>query len=149
MFGKGAYFADCVSKSANYCFASQHDYSTHGCLLLCEVALGNERELLQADYNASQLPPGAHSTKGVGRTQPQPSGAVVLADGVRVPCGPAVDVDVPGAALQYNEYIGAPRGDCESVFAYCAFVSLSVTHLLALCVVLSAPLSLQCTIRIK
>jgi poly [ADP-ribose] polymerase len=107
MFGKGVYFADCVSKSANYCFASQHDYSSVGCMLLCEVALGNPRELLQSDYNADRLPANAHSTKGVGRTQPDPSGAVVLPDGVKVPCGKVQDVQVPGSALQYNEYIGA------------------------------------------
>lgn len=39
MFGKGIYFADMVSKSANYCMAS-HSNNT-GLLLLCEVALGN------------------------------------------------------------------------------------------------------------
>ena len=36
MFGKGVYFADMVSKSANYCHTDQT-----GLLLLCEVALGN------------------------------------------------------------------------------------------------------------
>lgn len=39
MFGKGIYFADMVSKSANYCFTSPGN--NHGLLLLCEVALGN------------------------------------------------------------------------------------------------------------
>ena len=39
MFGKGIYFADMVSKSANYCFTSSSDDT--GLLLLCEVALGN------------------------------------------------------------------------------------------------------------
>ena len=39
MFGKGIYFADMVSKSANYCFASHSN--PRGLLLLCEVALGN------------------------------------------------------------------------------------------------------------
>ncbi len=38
MFGKGIYFADIISKSANYCHANKL-FST-GCLLLCEVALG-------------------------------------------------------------------------------------------------------------
>lgn len=35
MFGKGVYFADMFSKSANYCCASQQ--SSAGVLLLCEV----------------------------------------------------------------------------------------------------------------
>lgn len=39
MFGKGVYFADMVSKSANYCHTSQSD--PVGLLLLAEVALGN------------------------------------------------------------------------------------------------------------
>jgi len=39
MFGKGIYFADMVSKSANYCFAQRNN--PYGLLLLCEVALGN------------------------------------------------------------------------------------------------------------
>ena len=39
MFGKGVYFADMVSKSANYCRTSKSD--PLGIMLLCEVALGN------------------------------------------------------------------------------------------------------------
>jgi len=39
MFGKGIYFADMVSKSANYCFTSPAN--SVGLMLLCEVALGN------------------------------------------------------------------------------------------------------------
>ena len=39
MFGKGVYFADMVSKSANYCKATKDD--NVGLLLLCDVALGN------------------------------------------------------------------------------------------------------------
>ncbi len=39
MFGKGIYFADMVSKSANYCHTSRSD--SEGLLLLCEVALGD------------------------------------------------------------------------------------------------------------
>jgi hypothetical protein len=35
MFGKGVYFADMFSKSANYCYASEASRS--GVLLLCEV----------------------------------------------------------------------------------------------------------------
>ena len=39
MFGKGVYFADMVSKSANYCWTSQSN--PIGLMLLCEVALGD------------------------------------------------------------------------------------------------------------
>ncbi len=39
MFGKGIYFADMVSKSANYCWTSENN--PIGLMLLCEVALGD------------------------------------------------------------------------------------------------------------
>ncbi len=96
---------DSVSKSANYCFVSSKDYSTHGCMLLCEVALGESHELLQADHGAAALPAGKHSTRGVGRSQPHAGGAVTLADGLTVPCGAIETKEVPGAALQYNEFV--------------------------------------------
>ena len=38
MFGKGLYFADMVSKSANYCFATPD--KPRGLAMLGEVALG-------------------------------------------------------------------------------------------------------------
>jgi len=105
MFGKGVYFADCVSKSANYCFTSR-DKST-GLMLLCEVALGKPRDLLQADYNAGSLPPGCHSTKGVGRIYPDPAHAIPLPgeEDVTVPMGPNLETNIPGSSLYYNEFI--------------------------------------------
>jgi poly [ADP-ribose] polymerase len=54
MFGKGVYFADIVSKSANYCNATK--INPIACLLLCEVALGNTCEKFYADYYANLLP---------------------------------------------------------------------------------------------
>ncbi|XP_038976039.1 poly [ADP-ribose] polymerase 2-like isoform X2 [Phoenix dactylifera] len=85
MFGKGVYFADMFSKSANYCCAS-HESRT-GVLLLCEVALGDMAELLNANYNADRLPEGKLSTKGVGGTAPDMSEFETLEDGLVVPLG--------------------------------------------------------------
>uniref|UniRef100_A0A4W6BPI2 Poly [ADP-ribose] polymerase n=1 Tax=Lates calcarifer TaxID=8187 RepID=A0A4W6BPI2_LATCA len=105
MFGKGIYFADMSSKSANYCFANQHNHV--GLLLLCEVALGDCNELLDADYEANKLPAGKHSTKGLGQTGPDPKNSVTL-DGVTVPMGPGVKTGVgknSGYSLLYNEFI--------------------------------------------
>ncbi|XP_060200488.1 poly [ADP-ribose] polymerase 2-like, partial [Lycium barbarum] len=85
MFGKGVYFADMFSKSANYCFASSS--ARDGVLLLCEVALGDMNELLSANCNADKLPSGKLSTKGVGATAPDFEKAQVLEDGVIVPLG--------------------------------------------------------------
>ncbi|XP_068197339.1 poly [ADP-ribose] polymerase 2 [Antennarius striatus] len=105
MFGKGIYFADMSSKSANYCFANQNNHV--GLLLLCEVALGDSNELLDADYEANKLPAGKHSTKGLGRTGPDPKNSVTL-DGVTVPIGPGVKTGVGkhnSYSLLYNEFI--------------------------------------------
>ncbi|KAF4384888.1 hypothetical protein G4B88_000284 [Cannabis sativa] len=89
MFGKGVYFADMFSKSANYCYAS-HSTSS-GVLLLCEVALGDMAELRTAKYDADKLPEGKLSTKGVGRTAPDLSKARRLDNGVLVPEGKPKD----------------------------------------------------------
>merc|ERR1719221_1979660 len=105
MFGKGVYFADMVSKSANYCFTNKSKNT--GLLLLAEVALGDMNKLLQANIHADQLPKGKLSTKGCGRTAPDPAGSVTWGDGVVVPCGKQQDVSsqVTGGSLMYNEYI--------------------------------------------
>ncbi|VDM41418.1 unnamed protein product [Toxocara canis] len=105
MFGKGVYFADMSSKSANYCFPQK---SKPGLLVLAEVALGNQHQLLQADYNADRLPAGKHSVMGLGSIGPDPNANITLDDGCVVPCGKPVTLDVnqaKGCALNYNEYI--------------------------------------------
>ncbi|KAA0183932.1 Poly [ADP-ribose] polymerase [Fasciolopsis buskii] len=101
MFGKGIYFADMVSKSANYCFTSQSQ--PEGILLLCEVILGDMHECTRAD--ATPLPPGMHSRKGVGSTQPDPSTYYTSPDGVVYPIGKPKPSNVKSTALLYNEYI--------------------------------------------
>ncbi|KAI7982615.1 Poly [ADP-ribose] polymerase 2 [Camellia lanceoleosa] len=103
MFGKGVYFADMFSKSANYCYSSHA--ATTGVLLLCEVALGDMAELLKANYNADKLPEGKLSTKGVGATAPDFSEAQMLEDGVAVPLGKPKEQLSSKGALLYNEYI--------------------------------------------
>uniref|UniRef100_A0A8C5H0G8 Poly [ADP-ribose] polymerase n=1 Tax=Gouania willdenowi TaxID=441366 RepID=A0A8C5H0G8_GOUWI len=101
MFGKGVYFADMVSKSANYCHTSQAD--PVGLILLAEVALGNMHELKKASH-ITKLPKGKHSVKGVGRTAPDPSASDTL-DGVQVPLGKGVQTQFEDTSLLYNEYI--------------------------------------------
>ncbi|XP_012722785.2 poly [ADP-ribose] polymerase 1 [Fundulus heteroclitus] len=101
MFGKGVYFADMVSKSANYCHTSQSD--PVGLILLAEVALGNMHELKKASH-VTKLPKGKHSVKGLGRTAPDPNASVTL-DGVQVPLGKGVNTNIDDTSLLYNEYI--------------------------------------------
>ncbi|KAJ8495164.1 hypothetical protein ONZ51_g1849 [Trametes cubensis] len=111
MFGKGVYFADMMSKSANYCHAYLSDNT--GLLLLCEVAAKPFLEQYQANYNADQdcKNAGARSTKGLGRSQPgdwQDAGAALNNPELRgcyMPKGPAVNVNDQQVYLQYNEYI--------------------------------------------
>uniref|UniRef100_A0A7J8JZE6 Poly [ADP-ribose] polymerase n=1 Tax=Molossus molossus TaxID=27622 RepID=A0A7J8JZE6_MOLMO len=105
MFGKGIYFADMSSKSANYCFASR--LKDTGLLLLSEVALGQCNELLEANPEAEGLLQGKHSTKGLGKMAPNPASFITL-NGSTVPLGPAHDTGVlnpEGYTLNYNEFI--------------------------------------------
>ncbi|XP_012253348.2 poly [ADP-ribose] polymerase [Athalia rosae] len=103
MFGKGIYFADMVSKSANYCCTNRQNPT--GLLLLCEVALGNMYERHRADY-IEKLPKGKHSTLGLGQTQPNPAESHETKDGVHIPLGSGVPANLSKpSALLYNEYI--------------------------------------------
>ncbi|KAL4708395.1 hypothetical protein ACJJTC_019631 [Scirpophaga incertulas] len=101
MFGKGIYFADMVSKSANYCCTDKSN--PVGLLLLCEVALGNMKECTRAE-NVVKPPSGAHSVWGVGRTQPHPDMAHALPDGTLVPLG-TPHASAKDTTLLYNEFI--------------------------------------------
>ncbi|KAH9786480.1 poly (ADP-ribose) polymerase 2 [Citrus sinensis] len=103
MFGKGVYFADMFSNSADYCNASPA--ATAGVLLLCEVALGDMSELLSANSDADKLPDGKLITKGVGQTAPDPLEAETLEDGVTVPLGKPKEQLSSKGHLLYNEYI--------------------------------------------
>ncbi|KAK7576565.1 hypothetical protein V9T40_012851 [Parthenolecanium corni] len=102
MFGKGVYFADMVSKSANYCLTSPANNT--GLLLLCEVALGDCHELMHAQ-NIVKPPPGKHSVKGLGKTYPDPAQSVVMADGVEIPLGKGIPSPHTNTSLLYNEFI--------------------------------------------
>eukprot|EP00286_Rhodomonas_abbreviata_P026315 CAMPEP_0181301288 /NCGR_PEP_ID=MMETSP1101-20121128/7341_1 /TAXON_ID=46948 /ORGANISM="Rhodomonas abbreviata, Strain Caron Lab Isolate" /LENGTH=743 /DNA_ID=CAMNT_0023406577 /DNA_START=60 /DNA_END=2291 /DNA_ORIENTATION=- len=112
MFGKGVYFADSFSKSANYCNAQGRGAT--GLLLLCEVALGRPNELSTADYNAATLcaAAGCHSTYGMGRSKPDPAADLMVTTGdmenVRVPQGTLKanpDLKTTAGHLLYNEFI--------------------------------------------
>ncbi|XP_076816431.1 poly [ADP-ribose] polymerase 1-like isoform X2 [Clavelina lepadiformis] len=112
MFGKGIYFADMVSKSANYCGSSHSN--PYGLGLLADVALGNMYELTNAK-NVRKLPKGKHSVKGIGTTEPDKSTHVTTTDGVTVPMGKESTADLTRHnnqtsktkqyKLVYNEYI--------------------------------------------
>lgn len=115
MFGKGVYFADMSSKSANYCFASRNN--TTGLLMLCEVALGESMELQHAKM-INKVPKGFHSVKGCGKTYPNPSEVVVLKDGLEIPSGlPICDLSLDSSLL-YNEYIVYDVGQIKTKYLF-------------------------------
>ncbi len=102
MFGKGVYFADMSSKSANYCWATGNNPT--GLLMLCEVALGNSLHLDEAKM-ITKLPKGFHSVKGCGRTYPNPNESIKTNNGMEIPTGePLNDLSIDSTLL-YNEYI--------------------------------------------
>lgn len=75
-----------------------------------KVSLGATNDLKQADYDANKLPTGKSSTKGVGRSGPDPNEWVTLDDGLVVPCGKLKNTlkspqEASSYALLYNEYI--------------------------------------------
>ncbi|XVE77898.1 hypothetical protein DITRI_Ditri13aG0100800 [Diplodiscus trichospermus] len=102
MFGKGVYFADLVSKSAQYCYTDRKN--PVGLMVLSEVALGEVYELTKAKY-IEKLPKGKHSTKGLGKKVPKKSDFVKWKDEIIVPCGKPVPSNVQTSELMYNEYI--------------------------------------------
>ena len=60
-------------------------------------------ECKEADY-IEKLPKNKHSTKGLGRTEPDPKASVLREDGVEVPVGKGVPTACNDVSLLYNEY---------------------------------------------
>ena len=108
MFGKGIYTADCFSKAAQYCYASEHMQSRTGLLVLCEVDLGRSVELFSANYDAANLMGAQYaSTKGCGKHAPSNAEFGMLGD-AKVPRGELETVSdelQKQRSLLYNEFI--------------------------------------------
>jgi len=111
MFGKGVYFADAMSKSANYCHS--HASNGVGVMLLCEVAAKPFFEQSNANYHADSdcKKVKALSTKGSGKIRPKEwmdAGEALGHEelkGCWMPSGGFDDNLDGGQYLQYNEYI--------------------------------------------
>ena len=85
MFGPGAYFADCPSKAASYCSVAKDSRSQHGLLLLCKVALGEQKILHKADYTLpGTLENKYQSVKAHGAFKPSNK---IKFNGSIMPCG--------------------------------------------------------------
>lgn len=102
MFGKGVYFADMVSKSANYCYAGYNN--GNGIMFLCDVSLGKPYQLKHSEY-VEKLPAGCQCTEGIGRYCPDFSHEAEI-DGAKFPClKPAKETNIRDSSLLYNEWI--------------------------------------------
>ena len=118
MFGKGLYFADMCSKSANYCMVTRANNKV--VVMLCDVALGEMYERVTADYDAPKAckKKGKHSTFGLGRDAPCEDGARVV-DGVKWPTGK----HAPHAYLDENrERLCAAENTDEPKLLYNEFI---------------------------
>lgn len=110
MFGKGVYFADMSSKSANYCWS--HSSANTGLLLLCDVEVGSPMlELQNGNYNAGEdaKKQGMVATLGKGYSVPSAwkDAGCIHPDlkGVAMPDVESPIASAKGGCLQYNEYI--------------------------------------------
>lgn len=100
MFGKGIYFADVISKAANYCLSTPNN--NVGLMLLCEVALGQTQDLYFANGNIAGLPnENQQSVRACGATFPTQYSRV---DNVYIASGNLCRAQFP-TALHYNEYV--------------------------------------------
>lgn len=102
MFGYGVYFANCITKSLQYCDGNS---SNNLCaLLLCQVALGKQLEKIEA---ASHLSPQdmiknkTHSTWGKGCMTPS---SYITVDNVKIPQGKMIEGNSK-SVLWYDEFI--------------------------------------------
>jgi len=102
MFGYGIYFADCCTKSMNYCRAM--NTNNIGCLLICEVSVGKIYECVNADssLNKNKIEKfKCQSTKGLGLYTPS---SMITDKNIIIPSGKLSDTN-KNAYLRYNEYI--------------------------------------------
>lgn len=100
MFGKGIYFADVVSKSANYCYTDPLNKT--GLMLLCEVALGQSRKETIATGVIDIPNTNEQSVKAIGAYYPD---AHSIVDGIKVKSGRIRGQGHIPTTLYYNEYI--------------------------------------------
>ncbi|XP_015913216.2 poly [ADP-ribose] polymerase 2 isoform X1 [Parasteatoda tepidariorum] len=104
MFGKGIYFADVSSKSANYCYATKK--KNEGLLIMCEVSVGKPYPLYEAEDKMPELLPQDFDTViGKGRLSPSDFQHGALSSEAKVPVGPLLENPDHAGSLQYNEYI--------------------------------------------
>lgn len=103
MFGRGIYFADRVSKSAQYCGGGGP--GSKGVLFLCAVNLGKMYKATGGMNGLNAPPQGYDSVMGCGTNIPDPRD-YRMHRGARIPCGKTtVKHGVGQVGLHHNEFI--------------------------------------------
>eukprot|EP00826_Nyctotherus_ovalis_P008597 TRINITY_DN12235_c0_g1_i4.p1 TRINITY_DN12235_c0_g1~~TRINITY_DN12235_c0_g1_i4.p1 ORF type:complete len:471 (+),score=130.77 TRINITY_DN12235_c0_g1_i4:270-1682(+) len=104
-FGKGIYFADMFTKSADYC----HNFGNRpgNLMLICEVALGRTSNALKSSSSNNEPPAGFDSVKARGTRGPNMDKRLYLEDGSELPIGEIVEykVNINSYMMPANEYI--------------------------------------------
>ena len=81
----------------------QIDLLTHGRVHSCCSSF-TRYEKTSAEF-VTRLPPGKHSTKGIGQTMPNPQGSKTTDSGAVIPMGKSMPANVKKSSLLYNEYL--------------------------------------------
>lgn len=104
MFGYGLYFANCSTKSFNYCMAEL--FNNIGCILLCKVSLGESLHLKKACHYSQEYLDNSkcNSLYCPGRLRPDKSKHLNV-DNTIVPIGNLIEDVNHGYQLIYDEYI--------------------------------------------
>jgi len=103
--GKGVYFADMISKSAEYCAPSKD--KPNALMMLCDVALGRPFQVAHTKYvskeDLDQF--GYNSVKGCGEYGPDVAFDSTIGDGIITSIGKEVRSGVIRSELPHNEYV--------------------------------------------
>jgi len=132
-FGKGIYFSDSFEASNSYCTGrknsnktsdGKHNSKERKYMFLCEVALGNVKELRTIHDVIETLPDGYDSVKMFGKREPDPVGDVTLPNGSLIHLGERILCKLkPGEYRSMNDhqYVVYNEAQCciRYVIQYC------------------------------
>ncbi|MDB4769370.1 WGR domain-containing protein [bacterium] len=114
VFGRGIYFADCITKSFNYCDVSEGQGSSNvGYLVLCDVALGDNPDVVTKATFDNRISDQYTSRIALGSMSSDSNDDEIFEGGLKVPCGKLNQAYKDGKPILgggwngvlYNEYI--------------------------------------------
>jgi len=104
-FGKGVYFADMISKSAEYCYPTKE--KPYALMLLSDIALGRPYQISHTKFISKEDldSAGYHSVKGCGELAPNPVYDTEINDGLIISVGKECPTGVYKSEIKHNEFI--------------------------------------------